>query len=77
MSGNVWEWVQDAWHTSYRGAPSSAIAWEDGGIEDRVLRGGSWINSAESLRVSARFTYSPGSRFDTIGFRCARTGSNP
>jgi formylglycine-generating enzyme required for sulfatase activity len=27
MSGNVWEWVEDSWHDSYRGAPTDGSAW--------------------------------------------------
>ena len=33
MHGNVWELVQDCWHSSYRGAPADGSAWfesEDG-----------------------------------------------
>ena len=30
MSGNVWQWVEDAYHDSYRGAPTDGSAWMDG-----------------------------------------------
>ena len=30
MHGNVWEWVQDSWHDSYRRAPDGGSAWEGG-----------------------------------------------
>ena len=42
MHGNVWEWVQDCWNESYRGAPADGSAWERGDCSQRVLRGGSW-----------------------------------
>ena len=43
VHGNVWEWVEDCWHDSYRGAPSDGTAWTAGGdCSRRVLRGGSW-----------------------------------
>ncbi len=29
MSGNVWQWVEDAYHDSYRGAPTDGSAWID------------------------------------------------
>ena len=45
VHGNVWEWVEDCWHESYRGAPSDGSAWVTGGdCFKRVLRGGSWVN---------------------------------
>ena len=46
MSGNVWEWVEDCLHGSYRGAPRDGSAWLDadgGDCSGRVLRGGSWL----------------------------------
>jgi formylglycine-generating enzyme required for sulfatase activity len=58
MSGNVWEWVQDCWHSSYAGAPSSnGTAWESN-CEDsgRLNRGGSWGNSPNNLRAANRQT---------------------
>ena len=33
MSGNVWQWVEDAYHDSYRGAPVDGSAWMDGSIQ--------------------------------------------
>ena len=44
LHGNVWEWVQDCWNESYRGAPADGSAWESGDCSLRVLRGGSWDN---------------------------------
>lgn len=41
MSGNVWEWTQDCWNTSYHGAPTDGSAWLSGDCTGRVLRGGS------------------------------------
>jgi len=41
MHGNVWEWVQDEWHSTYDGAPTDGSAWEEEGISYRVTRGGS------------------------------------
>ena len=45
MHGNVWEWVQDCWNDSYRGAPTDGSAWQQGNCSRRVLRGGSWYGS--------------------------------
>ena len=42
VHGNVWEWTQDCWNGSYRGAPANGSAWESGICARRVVRGGSW-----------------------------------
>ena len=70
MSGNVWEWVEDQWHSDYTGAPKDGSAWlnADKGAS-RVLSGGSWIRSARRCRVSDRLNASPGDRGGDIGFR--------
>ena len=31
-AGNVWEWVEDCWNGSYRGAPNDGSAWTSGGL---------------------------------------------
>jgi formylglycine-generating enzyme required for sulfatase activity len=78
ISGNVWEWVEDVWHDDYSGAPSDGSAWISGGDPAfRVLRGGSWVNDADELRVSNRNGMSHGYRCVDDGFRCARSLSTP
>ena len=73
MHGNVWEWVEDCWNGSYRGAPSDGSAWTSGDCARRVLRGGSWHFSPRGLRSAIRFRYSTGNRDSHAGFRVART----
>jgi formylglycine-generating enzyme required for sulfatase activity len=74
MSGNVWEWVQDCWHDSYRGAPSDGSAWTGSCSGDgRGLRGGSWVSGARYARAAIRSYFLPGIRDDGFGFRLART----
>ena len=66
------EWVQDYWKHDYEGAPTDGSAWtsED---EERVLRrGGSWLNTPNSLRSAVRFFASPDHRSFGNGFRVAR-----
>ncbi len=58
MAGNVWEWMENK-----RKKDDSA----------RALRGGSWDNDPDGLRCSARFHYSPGGRFNDVGFRVVRS----
>lgn len=76
MSGNVWEWVEDCWHDSYRGVPDDGSAWvfacNSGG---RVLRGGSWYTFASLARASGRNAHPPADGHYLNGFRVARTRS--
>lgn len=61
MSGNVYEWVQDAWD---EGDPAAG-----GGA--RMLRGGSWFNNTWNVRSAFRIRNSPDLRFLLYGFRVA------
>ncbi len=71
MAGNVWEWVADAWHDSYRGAPSDGTAWNGSG--ERVLRGGlRGRDGYMNLRAASRWEAAPSTRWGIIGFRVAR-----
>ena len=75
LSGNVWEWVEDCWHDTYKGAPKDGSVWlETGGGECglRVLRGGSWFYDPEYLRVSGRGRNLAGNRGSGLGFRLAQ-----
>ena len=71
--GNVWEWTEDCWNRSYRGAPSDGSAWESGYCPRRVLRGGSWSNRPEFVRSAHRDRSATDGRYDYVGFRVART----
>jgi formylglycine-generating enzyme required for sulfatase activity len=74
MHGNVWEWVEDSWHENYDVAPTDGSAWLLGGdLNYRIVRGGSWRNESEHVRAAARFKRNVNVRFDTLGFRIART----
>ena len=70
MHGNVAEWCLDPWHADYGGAPADARSWEEGGDTSfRVLRGGSWINSAADCRAGRRVNNATGNRNSDVGFR--------
>lgn len=73
MSGNIWEWVEDCYHTSYVGAPSDGSAWiSECSGNRRVMRGGSWLNGPGSARPAYRIVTPPADRVDAKGFRPAR-----
>lgn len=71
-AGNVMEWSQDCDHDSYVGAPTNGSAWTSGDCTRRVLRGGSWINSTDRLRVAFRYRVPSTYRYDSSGLRLAK-----
>jgi formylglycine-generating enzyme required for sulfatase activity/energy-coupling factor transporter ATP-binding protein EcfA2 len=74
MYGNVWEWVDDPWHESYEGSPTDGSPWaKEGDSRRHVIRGGYWNNTASYLRVANRVNEPTDGRYDTTGFRLART----
>ncbi len=74
MHGNVWEWVQDDFHGSYKGAPVDGSAWvDDPRCEVRVIRGGSWGFYAVFCRSANRRGLTPVYRDGNLGFRLLRS----
>jgi formylglycine-generating enzyme required for sulfatase activity len=87
MVGNVWEWTEDCFNGSYKGAPADGSAWTNEGAcnalrlelpgltgrQDRVVRGGSWSLDPGYLRSANRGWFSHDPRGRTVGFRVART----
>lgn len=75
MSGNVWEFCEDDWHSNYTGAPADGSAWVSSPRgPDRVVRGGGWYGTyyLSGLRSASRNRPSPTSAGSTAGFRLAR-----
>jgi formylglycine-generating enzyme required for sulfatase activity len=70
--GNVWQWVQDCWADSYKGAPTNGSARTTGDCQSNIARGGGWRNDPHELRFSARSKMAHEIRFNMIGFRVAR-----
>ena len=71
MIGNVWEWV-NGWIT---------VRYPDGPLSDpqpaetgylRVMRGASWLNFPNVLRLSVRLPFSADGHTSNVGVRCAR-----
>ncbi len=73
LSGNVWEWCTDKWHSTYDNAPKTGTSWEDGTSSDRVSRGGSWGSILGHCRVARRGYGTPTYRSYSLGFRLVRS----
>jgi formylglycine-generating enzyme required for sulfatase activity len=72
MHGNIWEWCQDIYHSSYVGAPMDGAAWLEGS-GDHVVRGGSWLSNGGGVRSAVRDRLDANARFAFIGFRVVAT----
>ena len=70
MSGNVWEWCWDQYGTLPNPMPPDYAGPATSGV-NRVERGGSWDNVAESCVVGLRNGDSPDFCHDFLGFRLA------
>ncbi|MCM8622852.1 MAG: formylglycine-generating enzyme family protein [Candidatus Accumulibacter sp.] len=64
MHGNVWEWCADA-------------SGGGGGVAERALRGGSWINDAGNARSAYRCANAPDGATRRVGFRFALRSTSP
>jgi len=73
MSGNVWEWVNDWYGSTYYSPEPVTNPQGPSSGTNRVLRGGSWNANSNSCRASQRGSYTPGNVFyEGFGFRSAR-----
>ena len=72
MVGNVAEWVAD-WYDKdyYKVAPDRNPKGPEKGTQ-KAFRGGGWIDSTPSVRVSQRNGTDPKTSMNWMGFRCAR-----
>jgi formylglycine-generating enzyme required for sulfatase activity len=70
MAGNVsercWDWFSSSSYSDGAADPRGAASGSN-----RVLRGGSWPNSAYYCRVANRFNHNPSNSYSVIGFRVA------
>ena len=70
LSGNVWVWVQD-WYGNNISGGTDPLGPSSG--SNRVIRGGSWHDSAQCLRSAFRNYCGPADRYSDFGFRLVRT----
>jgi formylglycine-generating enzyme required for sulfatase activity/uncharacterized caspase-like protein len=74
MHGNVWEWCQDDWHDNYINAPKDGSAWTSQSGNNKLLRGGSWLNDPGNCRSACRGDYNLDGSYN-FGFRVVCSGA--
>lgn len=70
MLGNLAQWVADAWHPDLSRLPGDGSAYQSPALQaSRVIKGGSWLESARTVRPAARDHFHPDHRSYRVGFR--------
>jgi serine/threonine protein kinase len=74
LAGNVWEWCEDVLDEDFyaTGPTHNPRNTKQTKRSQLVMRGGSWMYDASSLRTYARVGFEAHYRFAGGGFRCAR-----
>jgi len=70
VHGNVWEWCQDIYKSSYKNTPVDSTV-NNRSSSDRVGRSGSWTHNAFLCRSTNRSRDDEGSRSSSLGLRPA------
>ena len=72
LSGNVWEWVWDWYQANNEALPPTDPIGPSTGA-NRVIRGGSWIDTASLTRVALRYRSVPTGAANDTDFRIVRS----
>lgn len=81
MHGNVVEWTQDRWqstyHSKFKTAPANNPTGPSSPDTGRMTRGGCFAYNSSALRSAARFPFIPASYMMACGFRVALVIESP
>jgi formylglycine-generating enzyme required for sulfatase activity len=77
MHGNVWEWTGDWYSAGYYAEAAGSDPQGPPGGSFRVIKGGSWNDSARLCRSAVRFSVAPSDKLRVLGFRIALGFSGP
>ncbi len=70
LHGNVWEWCEDHYSTSYQSKPTDGSPYYSNmKNQPRAVRGGSWSLTGSYCRSAKRSSYAPDSNYNFVGFR--------
>jgi formylglycine-generating enzyme required for sulfatase activity len=72
MTGNVWEWVNDWYRPDTYAQGQNDNPQGPQQADQRVIRGGSFTNGPDDLRVTRRIKDDVGRSNRDVGFRCAK-----
>ena len=71
-TANVFEWVEDCWNDSHKGAPNDGSARTRGDCDNRVIRGGSFYYFSKVAQAAYRAKNPPAVKSYWLGFRVLR-----
>ncbi len=77
MSGNVWELVEDVWHTDFAKSKTDGSANSVGDVKEKIMKGGSVSQYLDELRSARRGKISKDARMNNVGFRLVAVPKNP
>lgn len=71
MYGNVWEWCEDDWNSTYQDVPNDGSTYRKTSNVNslKVLRGGSWFDNPMSCRSAIRHYFAQNHKDKGFGFR--------